>query len=442
MRNLLSRWLQRLVRATQVLGPVFWILAAAATPAVLLAGAPSLVLSLLTLAVAWQLGSMLLHSTARRVLARHALLPRYHLTRSGFMYTFVTFALGLVAIQSGLNTVFLCLALVTGMLLCSTAVCGLTVRNLKVNRQAEGRVFAGQSFPLRVSLQNPKRWIPAVDLNVSLEDEQQREGGLRRVSRLQAGGSRDVTFPHEFERRGYHRLPGARVSSRFPLGLTEASLRFRRWREVLVLPRLGEVDIDALVRHHERASEWAGQARRKAQTGTFRALRPYRPGDSLWRIHWRTSARRDELYVKEYEEQTRERVLLVLDAFVDSRGDQSEFRLLDRAVRFTATLAGELEDRDVPFGLVSRCPRPVSLPPANGGRHLYDVWEALALAEPPQERRPDELLSGIQGRGWMRGGIVLVTPDPDRSFPSLPRDSITIDVRSKAFNDIFSLHTD
>ncbi|MEF8787465.1 MAG: DUF58 domain-containing protein [Planctomycetota bacterium] len=441
MHMLLSRWLKRLVRATQMLGPIFVVLAAAGIPAVLLSGAPSLVLSILTLTVAWQLGSMLLHSTARRVLPEDARLPTYQLTRSGYMYTFATFALALVSIQSGLNSVYLCLALLTALLLSSTIMCGLTTRRLSATREAEGRVFAGQDFPLRVTLHNAKGWLPAAGLAVSLEDAENGAREPQRVPRLRPGQSSDVSFPCRFERRGYHRIPGARLTSRFPLGLTEVSRVYRRWREVLVLPRLGEVDIKTLVRHHERASEWAGSARRKSQTGTFRGLRTYRPGDSLWRIHWRTSARQDELYVKEYEEQTRQRVMLVLDAYVESSGSPEQFRVLDRAVRFTASLANKLEDMDVPFGLLARCPRAISIPPANGRKHLYDIWEALALAEPPQERKPEALMSGLQGRGWMRGGVIMITPDSERSFPSLPKGSITIDVCSEAFHDIFRLHT-
>ena len=441
MRTTLSRWLKRLVRATQVLGPIFWILVAAGTPAVLLSGAPSLVLSIVVLGVAWQLGAMLLHSTARRLLSRNVRLPTYRLTRSGFMYGFMVFALALVAIQTGLNTAYLSLAFIAAMLLTSTIVCALSTRGLGVTRRAEGRIFAGENFPLHVTLHNPKRWLSAVGVNVSLEGHEEPDGRTQRVSKLPAGQSRDVRFPCQFERRGYHSLPGARLTSRFPLGLTEVSLPFRNWHEVLVLPRLGKVNLNALARHHERASEWTGKARQKAQTGTFRALRSYRQGDSLWRIHWRTSARRDKLYVKEYEEQTRQRVLFVLDAFIDTSDEGKEqFHLLDRAVRFTASLAGELEDRAIPFGLISRCPHYVSIPASSGKQHLYNVWETLALAEPPLERSPDSLLSALEGWGLMKGGVVLITPDSGRSFPALPKGSITIDVRSDVFDDIFTLY--
>jgi uncharacterized protein (DUF58 family) len=355
------------------------------------------------------------------------------------MYTFLVFALGLVAIQTGLNAVFLCTALVAGMLMCSPVMCGLTARGVQVTRKTEERVFAGDAFPLRVVLHNTKKWMPAVGLRVAKEDENGEEQPLARIP----GQAYDVArFHHTFPRRGYHTLPGIRVRSQFPLGLTELSVSFRTWNEVLVLPRLGQVHMEALVHHFEQAREWEGGARRKAQRGTFRELRPYRPGDSLWRIHWQTSARKDDLYVKEYEERAHRRVLILLDAYVDPAEGETRFDILDRKVSFAASLARRLEDMDMPYGLTSRCPGRIFFAPATGPGHLHNIWEALAVAELPQKRRPKELTRDVSDRGWKSGGVVVVTGGAERSFPSLPEDSIIIDVQSATFNEIFSYPTD
>lgn len=44
-----------------------------------------------------------------------------------------------------------------------------------------------------------------------------------------------------------------------------------------------------------------------------RQIREYRDGDSVRHIHWNQTARRDSLWVKEYEEETKGRAVLFLD---------------------------------------------------------------------------------------------------------------------------------
>jgi uncharacterized protein (DUF58 family) len=51
----------------------------------------------------------------------------------------------------------------------------------------------------------------------------------------------------------------------------------------------------------------------RAAQDEFHGLRPYRPGDSPRWVHWRTSARRGELMVREFEDLPSENLLLVFD---------------------------------------------------------------------------------------------------------------------------------
>jgi uncharacterized protein (DUF58 family) len=203
--------------------------------------------------------------------------------------------------------------------------------------------------------------------------------------------------------------------------------------------------MEAFSRRYEQVEGWLKPRHSRSQTGTFRSLRPYRHGDSLHRIHWRTSARRDELYVKQYEKHTRPKVTLMLDAYLEEADDErsrKQERLLDRAVSFTATLADEFEDMGVPYGYVSRSPERVSIAPATGRKHRFRVLEALATARSPQDRRPDDLARIMPSGNGRGGGVVVITTDAERPFARLPSHAIVLDARSKEFNDIFSLITD
>ncbi len=89
--------------------------------------------------------------------------------------------------------------------------------------------------------------------------------------------------------RGRFALGGVTVRSRFPFGLFEhhAANQGRAEGVCYAAPLSGRL---------RSAGESEGSARegspdRREQTGDFRELRPYRPGDRIRSIHWRTSAR-------------------------------------------------------------------------------------------------------------------------------------------------------
>ena len=82
-----------------------------------------------------------------------------------------------------------------------------------------------------------------------------------------------------------------------PLGLFKETRRGKDSEVALVLPRFASLRAQPLVREFE-ASVTAPRAGHG--TEVF-GVRPYQPGDPLRRIHWRTTARRGELIVREFE---------------------------------------------------------------------------------------------------------------------------------------------
>jgi uncharacterized protein (DUF58 family) len=64
----------------------------------------------------------------------------------------------------------------------------------------------------------------------------------------------------------------------------------------------------------ELTRTWGEGPSRPAPTGDLvRGVRPYLPGDPLRRVHWRATARADDLVVKEVEDTAAARLILVLD---------------------------------------------------------------------------------------------------------------------------------
>lgn len=73
----------------------------------------------------------------------------------------------------------------------------------------------------------------------------------------------------------------------------------------------------------------------------FAEHRPYQPGDELRYLDWKMLARSDRLFVKQYEEETNLRAMIVMDvsASMDWTGSEQRLSKLDYAKRLVAALA-------------------------------------------------------------------------------------------------------
>ena len=98
-------------------------------------------------------------------------------------------------------------------------------------------------------------------------------------------------------RRGPVEMRDWWLESGDPLGLFKDAHRGNDGEVALVLPRFTSLRTQPLVRELE-----ATVTAPRAGYGTeVFGVRPYQPGDPLRRIHWRTTARRGELIVREFE---------------------------------------------------------------------------------------------------------------------------------------------
>src|SRR5687768_1962973 len=111
----------------------------------------------------------------------------------------------------------------------------------------------------------------------------------------------------------------------------------------------------------------------------FAEHRMYQPGDELRYIDWKLLGRNDRLYVKQFEEETNLRAMLVLDASasMDWRGDPARLTKLEYARRLVAALAMVLLRQRDATGLVTFDDAVRSMIPA---RSRGSQWRALALA--------------------------------------------------------------
>ncbi|MET0296302.1 MAG: DUF58 domain-containing protein [Microbacterium sp.] len=128
------------------------------------------------------------------------------------------------------------------------------------------------------------------------------------------GGGRTVrlTYSVTGTRRGVHSIGPLSVRATDPFGLARRVTVFRERTPVTVAPAVVELPLLA---------DYAGEAggtlhattNQLGQGADNLVARPYAPGDSMRRIHWRATAHRDELMVRQEEQESTPEASVVLD---------------------------------------------------------------------------------------------------------------------------------
>jgi uncharacterized protein (DUF58 family) len=103
----------------------------------------------------------------RRPLARRVR-PRdwLRITREGWLFIAICFAVGLAAIRSGNNLLFLILGMMLGLLLASGILSELSLRGLRFERLPPPAMHAAKPFLMGISVTNTKRTVASFSIEV------------------------------------------------------------------------------------------------------------------------------------------------------------------------------------------------------------------------------------------------------------------------------------
>ena len=113
--------------------------------------------------------------------------------------------------------------------------------------------------------------------------------------------------------RGRYRFTGARAVVEDPFGLAQRVQPLADSAPLLVYPRLAR--LSALFAERGLRAHGAGRILLRRPAGfELHSVREYQSGESLRRVHWPSTARRQQLMVKELEDAPRDEVVVVLDA--------------------------------------------------------------------------------------------------------------------------------
>jgi uncharacterized protein (DUF58 family) len=354
---------------------------------------------------------------ARRVVAsrvREAM--DYDVTRAGLVYILISVVIGIAAINTGNNLLYVVVAALLSAILVSGIASALVLRSLTLDVRLPEHVFAARPMVARLLLRNASSWLPSFSVRVVPAKRKAKSNthwrweastfgwprnrapqnqwfhlpdrSLRRVREEAAKPilEESVYFPFlapgqelradleiSFPARGRYSEKNFGLATRFPFAFLMKTRRINLAREVIVYP---------VVEPTEQFREVLPMV-----TGEFETfvrgrgydlylIREYMPDDSARHVDWKATARTGALKVREFSREDERKLRIVFD---NPAPGVLPPVVYERAVRLAASLGWHFHHEDVEVSFVA--------PGLEPTEDVFTFLRYLALVE-PQEATP------------------------------------------------------
>jgi uncharacterized protein (DUF58 family) len=343
----------------------------------------------------------------------------YELTRVGVVYLLVCLVIGIAALNTANNLLFIVLAAMLAAIIVSGLASAAVLRRLELDVIVPKNAFAKVPVQLRVNLINPRLWMPAFSVKVftPVDKKKQRRSWQWKktefvfpkkkrwlklpdytLSRKRpppwqariltrpvyftfvapqstAGTELEVAFP----RRGHYSQEGFSVATRFPFSFLVKSRRVTLERDLVVYPSLLEPD-DFLDVLPMITGDFASYMRgRGTELYRIREATPQDPGRF---VDWKATAKTGQLKVREFTREDERRLRLVFD---NPEPGHIAAPAYERAVSMAASLACHFNTENIDLSYAGSC--------YEGGLRLADFLHYLATVQP--ESRDPQFLDAL-----------------------------------------------
>src|SRR3954447_1601217 len=266
------------------------------------------------------------------------------------------------------------------------------------------RVYAGTESRVELIVRNAgSRRTPVFGLRDPFDGGRRQARFL--VSPLSPGESARAAYRLPTERRGIFTLGPLEASVTDPFGLAARTLRVAGPSELTVYPHIDPIAPLPHTRGDDPLSG-ADHPTGVALSGEdFYALRAYEVGDDLRRVHWPSTARLDELMIRQNEMPWQSRVTVLLDVRRRAHSGES----FEMAVSAAASIVAACWQR----GSLVRLVTTDGVDSGYGSQHAHieAIMETLASVGPTRDDRLAGVLGSLTRPGNAGGLVALFTAE-------------------------------
>jgi len=346
---------------------------------------------------------------------------RYELTREGIVYIVSILVIGIAALNTGNNLLFIVVAAMLAAVLVSGIASTVVLLGLSVNVVLPDYVFAGKPCLGTITVRN-RGWLPSFSVNVVPEKPRQKRRW--RWQRTQLGippfrsagrqwftlpdlqlrpvaGDKPappilngpVYFPYlrgrhaesaavelNFQRRGCYVQNGLGLATRFPFSFLTKTRVVPFERELIVLPSIEPTEEFLAILPTIRGEFEVFIAGRGYD---LYRLRQFAAGDAARHIDWKATARAQTVMVREFTREDERKLRIVFDNPAPGEVAENDY---ESAIRLTASLAWHFSDGTAEMSFAA--------PGYSGPQEWLSFLKYLAVVQPsPQAPALESLAS-------------------------------------------------
>jgi uncharacterized protein (DUF58 family) len=371
----------------------------------------TLVLASAALILATLVGLTTIPHLARRVaVERLRAAVDYEVTRAGIIYVIATLLIGIAALNTGNNLLYIIVAAMLAAVLVSGIASALVLRDLELDVRLPEHVFAGKPVLGRFLLHNPRRWLPSFSIQVVPSKRKPTRKWLvepatfgfplkrppeqqwvrlpdRRVRRIVNDGTAPgifegfAYFPYlapraelsadlelRFQRRGRYAEESFGLATRFPFAFLTKTRRVPLARTVLVYPAVEPTDefLDILPMITGEFETFV-----RGRGYDLYRIREHMPEDSARHVDWKATAKSGSLKVREFSREDERKLRIVFDNPAPGVLAAIDY---ERAIALGASLGWHFANTDADLSFVAQG--------YEGDPDVYQFLTHLALLEP------------------------------------------------------------
>jgi len=351
----------------------------------------TLILATFALLMAVLVGLTTVPYLARRVAAaglRDAF--DYDVTRIGVFYVVTVLLIGIAALNTGNNLLYIIVAAMLAAILVSGIASAVVLRDLELDVHLPEHVFAGRTALGRIVVRNPRRWLPSFSVSVgAIKKESARRWRWapstftfppkrapgeqwinlpdRKLHRVDVAKGQpgifegSAYFPYIaarnelkadlslcFARRGIYQQAVFGLATRFPFAFLVKTRRLPLAREIIAYPPVEPADeffeVLPLI-----TGEFATFVRGRGSD--LHRIREYAPEDSARHVDWKATAKSGSLKVREFSREDERKLRIVFDN--PSSGVLPE-RSYEDAVALAASLSWHFAGENTELSFVAQ----------------------------------------------------------------------------------------
>ncbi len=264
---------------------------------------------------------------------------RFRITAEGIVFVIVTLAIGIAAMNTGAQLLFLVFSMMCAFWVISALLADASMRRLRIQRLIPRDISMLEPTTIRFTITNTKKRWASSSIRIVDFLAGEKALGATFASQILPGQTVDCSYQVVFPHRGTYQLRTVHVISHYPFGWIKRAFPRLMPAEILVLPSI--LPVSQLL---ETAKVDLGDysALKKGRGTGLYGTRKYVPGESVRDVHWKLSARTNSLLVREFESDEYKRASVILDNRLPENTDPELHQRFEMGVVLAASLVQEL----------------------------------------------------------------------------------------------------